>query len=106
MLGMKPFIRYQLCLLWHITSLCTYFIRRTAKYNKQIFHATVLDIKVYYYPRNAIFHEAIGRVEYCHSEGSNKPDIQHSKSAIFALLYLHLHTKTECTYHLHTTTRR
>ena len=25
--------------------------------------------------------------EYYHSEGSNKPDIQHSKSAIFVLLY-------------------
>ena len=63
-------------------------------YTKQILHATVLDIKVYYYPRNAILHEAAGRVEYCHSEGSNKPDIQHSKSAIFVLLYsLHLHTK-------------
>ena len=38
--------------------------------------------------------EAAGRVEYCHSEGSNEPDIQHSKSAIFVLLYsLHLHTK-------------
>ena len=61
---------------------------------KQILHASVLDIKVYYYPRNAIFHEAAGRVEYCHSKGSNKPHIQHSKSAIFVLLYsLHLHTK-------------
>ena len=38
---------------------------------------TVLDIKVYYYLRNATFHEAAGQVEYCHSEGSNKPDIQH-----------------------------
>ena len=61
---------------------------------KYILHAAVLDIKVYYYPRNAIFHENAGRVEYCHSEGSNKPDIQHSKSAIFVLLYsLHLNTK-------------
>ena len=30
--------------------------------NEQILHATMLDIKVYYYPRNAIFHEATGRV--------------------------------------------
>ena len=64
----------------------------------------MLDIKVYYYLRNAIFHKAAGRVEYCDSEGSNKPDIKHSKSAIFVLLYFHLHTKTECTYHLHTKT--
>ena len=57
--------------------------------NKQILHATVLDIRFINYPRNAIFHEAAGRVEYCYSEGS---DIQHSK--IFVLLYpLHLHTK-------------
>ena len=29
-----------------------------------------------------------------HSSGSNKPNIEHSKSAIFVLLYsLHLHTK-------------
>ena len=42
---------------------------------KQILHATVLDIKVCYYPRNAIFHEATGQVEYYHSEGINKPDI-------------------------------
>ena len=55
---------------------------------KQILHATVLDIKVYYYPRNAVFHEAAGRVEYCHSEGSNEPDIQHSKSAIFVFIIL------------------
>ena len=32
-LSMKPFIRYQLHLLCHITSLCTCFIRRTAEYN-------------------------------------------------------------------------
>ena len=31
----------------------------------QILHTTVLDIRIYYYPRNAIFHEAEGRVEYC-----------------------------------------
>ena len=81
-------------------------------HNKQILHATVLDIKVYYYPRNAIFHEAAGRVEYCHSEGSNKPDIQHSRSAIFVLLYsLHLHTnrvrsmKTEMKHSSKTTLR-
>ena len=34
-------------------------------YNKQLLHTTVLDIKIYYYPRNAIFPEAEGRVEYC-----------------------------------------
>ena len=55
--------------------------------NKQILHATVLDIKVYYYLMYAVFHEAPGWVEYYHSQGSNKPDIQHSKSAIFVLLY-------------------
>ena len=54
----------------------------------------MLDIKVYYYLRNTIFHKAASQVEYCHSEGSNKPDIQHIKSAIFVSLYsLHLHTK-------------
>ena len=63
-------------------------------YIKQLLHAIVLDIKVYYYLRNAMFYEAAGRVEYCHSESSNKPDIQHSKSAICVLLYsLHLNTK-------------
>ena len=36
-----------------------------------------VGFKVYYYLRNATFHEAAGQVEYCHSEGSNKPDIQH-----------------------------
>ena len=46
-------------------------------YIKQILHTTVFDIKVYYYPRNAIFHEAAGRVEYCHSSDCNKPDIKH-----------------------------
>ena len=30
---MKPFIRYQVRLLWHIPSLCMYFIRQTAEYN-------------------------------------------------------------------------
>ena len=36
---------------------------------KQILHANVLDIKVYYYSRNVIFHEAAGRVQYYHSKG-------------------------------------
>ena len=39
--------------------------------------------KVYYYPQNG----NLLTNEYYHSEGSNKPDIQHSKSAIFVLLY-------------------
>ena len=57
-------------------------------------HATVLDIKVCYYLRNVIFHSAAGRVEYYHSKGSNKPDIQHSRRAIFVLLYpLHYRRK-------------
>ena len=44
---------------------------------------TVLDIKVYYYPQNG----NLLTNEYYHSEGSNKPDIQHSKSAILYSLY-------------------
>ena len=44
----------------------------------------MLGSKVYYYPWNEIFHEAA-----CHSEGNNKPDIQHSKSAILYLLRLY-----------------
>ena len=63
--------------------------------SKQVLHATVLDIKVCYYPRTVIFHKATGWLEYCHSKRSNKPNIQHSTSAIFVLLYsLHLCTKS------------
>ena len=39
--------------------------RHRTRFTKQLLHTTVLDIKIYYYPRNAIFPEAEGRVEYC-----------------------------------------
>ena len=33
---------------------------------KQLLHTTVLDIKIYYYPRNAIFPEAEANYNYFH----------------------------------------
>ena len=35
-LQLIPSIRYQLQLLWHITSICTCFIRRTVEYNTSV----------------------------------------------------------------------
>lgn len=45
---------------------------------KQILHFDYVGHQVYYYMRNAIYHEAAGRAECCHSSDSNKPDIQES----------------------------
>ena len=83
----------------------------TCIYNKDYIAPLLLDIKVYYHLQNAIFHEAAGRKEYCIPRVcSNKPDIQHSKGAIFVTLYsLHLHTncvrdlKTQTMYSSKTT---
>jgi len=43
MLGMKPFISY--ISVWHITSLCTYFIRRTVEYNESYIPVTVKALR-------------------------------------------------------------
>ena len=56
----------------------------------------MLDIKVYYYPRYAIFHKAAGQVEYYHSESSNK-----LISKTVRVQYLFYHTHCTCIqYHV------
>ena len=56
----------------------------------------MLDIKVYYYQRYAIFHKAAGQVEYYHSESSNK-----LISKTVRVQYLFYHTHCTCIqYHV------
>ena len=49
------------------TSQHTEITWNSQKVRKLILHAIVLDIKVYYYTRNALFHEATELVEYYYS---------------------------------------